>query len=96
MSHSVISGFPGNNHSNIALLMQFMGMRPMSATFFCTVQSLYTVPAIQEFYDEMQADTLAKYQGKDLVLSGMLPVVKNNFFLIHKRYFILFVAQSSQ
>ena len=61
----------------------------MSATFFCTVQSLYTV---QEFYDEMQADTLAKYQGKDLVLSGMSPVVTfmnkkeiifNFIFLLH-------------
>ena len=76
--------------------MQFMGMRPMSATFFCAVQSLYTIPAIQDFYDDMQADTLAKYQGKDLVLSGMLPVVKNKYFFIHKCCFILCVAQSSQ
>ena len=54
----------------IALLMKFMGMQPMTVTFFYAIQSLYAIPSIQRFYTGVLAESRSKHRGKDLVLCG--------------------------
>ena len=54
----------------IALLMKFMGMKPMLPSFFHSVQSLYVIPSIQKFFDGMLQKTHDKHRDTDLVLSG--------------------------
>ena len=60
----------GNNHAKIALLMKFMGLKPLSKYCFFQVQANLTVPTIQNFWKKTQDSMLSDLQGKELVVAG--------------------------
>ena len=61
----------GNNHSKIALMMQFANIGTISESFFQAVQGLYVVPAIEQTYEAMTKEVAQRLSDKKLVLSGL-------------------------
>ncbi|XP_033754344.1 uncharacterized protein LOC117337464 [Pecten maximus] len=60
----------GNNYAKVALLAKFMNLAMIGLTSHQRVQRVFTAPVINSYYEEMMQRTLAKYQGKDIVIAG--------------------------
>lgn len=61
----------GNNFRKIQLLLRFLNIGCVTATFHDEVQSLYAVPNIESYYTELINSVLVNLKDRRLVLSGM-------------------------
>ena len=62
----------GNNYAKVALFLKFLGLKSPTSTFFHQVQAHYSVPMIGQYWEDLQAITLEKYRGQELILAGEL------------------------
>ncbi|XP_070555346.1 uncharacterized protein [Ptychodera flava] len=60
----------GNSHKKFELLCKFLNLACISVTSFQRIQRLYAVPAIQNYWDNMERDILDSYQGQKAILCG--------------------------
>lgn len=60
----------GNNFYKIALLFQFMNMGMVGPNTFFSIQDTYCVDSIKKYWMEKRAESIARFQDKDVVVLG--------------------------
>ena len=63
---------------------RFMNLKLVSETSFSQIQRLYCLPAIDDFWKEVNASMLAELQDKPLIIAGTKPITFNQADSIRK------------
>ena len=62
----------GNNYTKLALLFRFMRLGMVSQTRFDRIQTLYAIPAIMTYWEQLRSSTVERLRGRPVVLAGKL------------------------
>ena len=60
----------GNNFAKVEKFASFMGLSFISPSTFYRVQKLYSLPAIDEWWEWMRGELLVEFENEELVVSG--------------------------
>lgn len=60
----------GNNYQKIALLANFMNLGMVNSSSHYRIQRGFTIPVLDNFYEEVMASTPRKYKDKEIVVAG--------------------------